>query len=147
MDPDSTINFVAKQHNNELHASPSSIVPHSLGPPSIGTSSNLATYVRDPTSHQPSKKSYQGANASSRVTAAFSTSSAPPTRIRSYKNKRNALASPAKDGAKISKDVVNSSGYAGGAAQIPTVDSIDSKFLPTLTINIPNSSGSSGDAA
>ena len=76
-------------------------------------------------------------NATSTVTAAFSTSSAAsPTQISIYTNKRNALASPAKGGAtstkgvvnlsamdgcakggaKNSKDVIDLSGKAGGAA-------------------------------
>jgi hypothetical protein len=149
LDTVGTLNFVTKQHNDERQSSlASSIIPHSLTPPSIGARSNLATYIRDPTSHQPSKKSYLDANASSTVTAAFSTSSAAsPTRISIYNNKRNALASHAKGGAKISKDVVNSAGNAGDAAQIQPVYTINGKFLPQSATIIPNSSGPAGGTA
>jgi hypothetical protein len=110
-----------EQINDEQHFSPtSSIVPRSLLPPSCGASSNLATYISDPTSCQPSKKAYQGMNSTSTVTASFSTSSdASPTRISIYTNKRNALASPAKGGATRTKDVVDltamDDGSKGGA--------------------------------
>ena len=94
-------------------------------------------------SRQPSKKAYQGVNAASTVTAAFSTSSAAsPTQISIYTNKRNALASPAKggatrtkdvvdlsamDGAKNSKVVIDLSGKTGGSAQNLLVRAINSK--------------------
>ena len=92
--------------NNQKHVYlSSSIIPQSLIPPSVGVSSDLDTYVRNPTLRQPSKKSFQGTNASSTITAAFSTSlSASSARISIYNNKRNALVSPAKGGAPILKD-------------------------------------------
>ena len=68
-------------------------------------------------------------------------------RISIYTNKRNALASPAKGRAKISKNGVNSLGNARGAAQSQPVDTINSKFLPQSATIIPNSSGSAGGAA
>ncbi len=92
LDTDGTVNFVTNQHNDEQQ-SPllSSIIPQSLIPPSVGACSDLTTYIHDPTSHQPSKKAYQGVNAASTVTAAFSTSfAASPTQISIYTNKRNA---------------------------------------------------------
>jgi hypothetical protein len=77
LDSDITADFVTKQINNEQHFYPtSSIVSLSLTPPSVGAGSNLDTYISNPTPRQPSKKSYEGANAASTVTAAFSTSSA-----------------------------------------------------------------------
>ena len=115
LDLDITMDPFVKQINNEQHFSPtSSIVPYSLTPPSFGAGSNLTTYISNPTSCQPSKKAYQGVNAASTVTAAFSTSSAaPPTQISIYTNKRNALASPAKGGATRTKDVVDLSAMDG----------------------------------
>ena len=78
-----------------------------LSPPPLGASSDLATYIRNPMSRQPSKKAYQGVNAASTVTAAFSTSSATsPTRSSIYTNKRNALASPAKGGPHVPRTLL-----------------------------------------
>ncbi len=70
-------------------------------------------------------------NTTSTVTAAFSTSfAASPTQFSIYTKKKNALASPAKGGAKSSKNIVNLSGKAGGAAWILPVEAINSKLLP-----------------
>jgi hypothetical protein len=41
----------------------------------------------------------------------------------------------------------NSSGYAGGAAQIPQANAINDKSCPNLTTNIHSSSGYAGGAA
>jgi hypothetical protein len=132
-------------NNNPLYQN--SIVPQSLILPSIGAFCDLATYIRNPMSRQPSKKAYQGVNAASTVTAAFSTSSAAsPTQISIYTNKRNALASPAK-GAKSSKGVVDLLGMDGGAAQILPVETIISKFLPQSATIIPKFSGPAEGAA
>jgi hypothetical protein len=147
LDTYGTVNFVTNQHNNEQQSRLSfSIVPHSLIPPSVGARSNLAMYIHNPTSCQPSKKAYQGVNAASTVTAAFATSSAAsPMQISIYTNKRNTLASPT-NGAKSSKGVVDLSGMDGGAAQILPVETIISKFLPQSATIIPNSSSLAGGA-
>jgi hypothetical protein len=77
LDTHGTVNFVTNEHNDKQQSPPlsSPIVPQSLIPSPIGASSSLATYISNPTSHQPSKTSYQGVNAASTVTAAFSASS------------------------------------------------------------------------
>jgi hypothetical protein len=42
---------------------------------------------------------------------------------------------------------INSSGYAGGAAQVSHANTIDDKSCPNLTTKIHNSSGYAGGAA
>ncbi len=78
---DGTLNIVTNQHNNDQPSSPLllSLVPQPLIPPHWCIWQPCHLYC-DPWSRQPSKKAYQGMNAASTVTVAFSTSSdASPT--------------------------------------------------------------------
>jgi hypothetical protein len=75
------------------------------------------------------KKSFRGANASSKVTAAFSTSSsASPARISMYTNKRTALSSPAKGRAPVPKDVETVSRKSLGAPMEETRKETESPY-------------------
>jgi hypothetical protein len=47
----------------------------------------------------------------------------------------------------LATNIRNSSGYVGGAAQIPHANTIDNKSRPNLTTNIRNSSGYAKGAA
>jgi hypothetical protein len=47
----------------------------------------------------------------------------------------------------LTTNIHNSSGYAGGAAQIPHLNAINGKSRPNLTTNIHNSSGYAEGAA
>jgi hypothetical protein len=132
MDPAATVDTAnrAKNSNNQKHSSlPFSPVLLSLIPPPVGDGSNPNAYIHDPASCQPTKKSFRGANASSLVTAAFSTSSfASPARISMYTNKRTALASPAKGGAPIPKDVETMSRKSLGAPMEETRKKTESPY-------------------
>jgi len=48
---------------------------------------------------------------------------------------------------KLTTNIHDSSGYAGGAAQIPQANKINDKSCPNLTTNIHNSSEYAGGAA
>jgi hypothetical protein len=119
MDPAVTVDTAnrAKNSNDQNHSSlVFSLVLLSLIPPPVGDGSNLDAYIRYSALRQPTKKFLCSTNASSLVTAAFSTSSfASPTRISMYTNKRTALASPAIGGAPIPKDVETMSHKSLGA--------------------------------
>jgi hypothetical protein len=68
IDPAVTLNTAnrAKNSNNQKQSSlPFSLVPLSLIPPPVGDGSNLDAYIRNPSSRQPTKKSFRSANASS----------------------------------------------------------------------------------
>ncbi len=79
----------------------------SLVPPFIGNQGDLDAYISNPALRQPTKKAFCEGQISL-VTAALSTStSASPTRISIYTNKRYALASLAKGRVSISRNVEN----------------------------------------
>ncbi len=83
-----------------------SSLPPSPFPPPLGNGGDLNAYIRDPASRQPTKKSFRGTHASLVTDALLTSSSASLARISIYTNKRSALASPAKGGVPIPKDVV-----------------------------------------
>jgi hypothetical protein len=84
-----------------------SSLPLSLVPPFICNQGDLDAYISNPALRQPTKIAFCGGQASL-VTAALSTStSASPTKISIYTNKRSALASLEKGGVSISRNKEN----------------------------------------
>ncbi len=90
---------------NDFSSLPLSLAPPSLFPPISGDGCNLDAYICDPSSRQPTKKSFRGFHASLVTAALLTSSSASPARISIYTNKRSALASPAKGGTSLHKCV------------------------------------------
>jgi hypothetical protein len=94
---------ITNNPNNDKYSS----LLSSLISPFIGNQGDLDAYISNPALHQPTKKAFCGSQALF-VTAALSTStSASSARISIYTKKRSALASPAKGGVSISRNVEN----------------------------------------
>jgi hypothetical protein len=93
------------KNSNDSSSLPLSLAPPSPSPPPLDNGGDLDAYICNPASRQPTKKSFHGTHASLVTAAILTSSSASPARISIYTNKRSALASPAKGGVPIPKDV------------------------------------------